>query len=352
MITVAGDFFDGRQSRRVQAELRATSAFVSVWADGRELMPPRAWETVEVSSRLGDTPRFLRFSDGAKFETHDNAAIDALLRGRGERGWLHHLESRLRYVVLGIVVVIAFAWGLMQYGIPAFAEHAAFALPAEVSQQLDREVLKVLDAHLLEPSTLSDAERQRLAARFAAVVSEVDPRYQVRVVFRSAADSIGANALALPSGTIVFTDELVRLAAGDDELVAVLAHEIGHVVRRHGLRQVIQGSLMSAAVVLIVGDVSSVSSMVTALPVMLTELGYSRDFEREADAHAVTTLQRHGIGVEPFAAVLARLEGQRHCRDGTHDCPAPGDDSRWQSYLSTHPPTAERLRWMRALTDA
>ncbi len=352
MTSIAGDFFDGRQSRRVAAELRATSAFVSVWADGRELVPPHAWESVEVSSRLGDTPRFLRFADGAKFETRDNAAIDAVLRGRGERGWLHHLESRLRYVALGVVVVIAFAWGLMHYGIPAFAEHAAFALPAAASQQLDREVLKVLDAHLLEPSTLSDAERQRLGARFASVVSEVDPRYRVRVVFRSATDSIGANALALPSGTIVFTDELVRLAAGDEELVAVLAHEIGHVVRRHGLRQVIQGSLLSVAAVLIIGDVSSVSSMVTALPVMLTELGYSRDFEREADAHAVATLQRHGIGVEPFAAVLTRLEDQRHCRDGAQGCPAPDDDTRWQSYLSTHPPTAERLRWMRALADA
>ena len=40
---------------------------------------------------------------------------------------------------------------------------------------------------------------------------------------------IDANAFALPSGIIVMTDELVELAKSDDELISVLAHEIGHV---------------------------------------------------------------------------------------------------------------------------
>ncbi len=347
MTIVYGDYFDGRNSRRVPAELHATSVFVSVRADGRERVVPTPWEAVEVSSRLGDTPRFLRFADGAKFETRDNASIDALLRGRRGHGWLHHLESRLRYVVLGLVVVVAFAWALVQFGIPAFSERAAFALPAETSRHLDRQVLEMLDRHMLKPTTLSEAEQTRLRRRFAPVVAQVDPDYRVHVEFRSAADTIGPNALALPSGTVVFTDELVRLAAGDDELVAVLAHEIGHVVRRHGLRQVIQGSLLSAAVVVMVGDVSSVSSLVTALPVMLTELGYSRDFEREADAHAVATLQAQGIDVEVFASVLARLDRALHCEDA-ETCER-AEDPRWSSYLSTHPPTPERLRWIRAL---
>lgn len=346
MTIIAGDYFDGRHSRPVKAELHASSAFVSVRGGGQELVPPNAWEGVEVSARLGDTPRFLRFADGAKFETADNAAIDALLRERGGHDWLHHLESRLRYVALGVAVVVAFVWSLVHYGIPAFAERVAFALPAETARQLDRHVLAMLDEHLLEPSTLTPAERQRLERRFAAVISGVDPRYRIDVAFRSAAGSIGPNALALPSGTVVFTDELVRLAANDDELLAVLAHEIGHVVRRHGLRQAIQGSLLSAAAVLIVGDLSSVSSMVTALPVILTELGYSREFEREADAHAVAVLQEQAVGVEAFASVLRRLDQALRCKEAA-PCEAHPDDGRWTSYLATHPPTAERLRWIR-----
>ncbi|MGE0079823.1 MAG: M48 family metallopeptidase [Thiohalomonadaceae bacterium] len=343
---IRGDYFDGRTSRRIPAQLREHDGKVSVHAESGELQPPTPLSEVDVSSRLGDTPRFLRFPGGAQFETGDNAGVDALLRhGRGTL--LHRLESHLRYVFVGLVTVVVFAWALVQYGIPALAERAAFALPAETGRYLDREVLAFLDSYLLEPSTLETAEQARLRARFAGVVDAVDPHYQVRVEFRSAADSIGPNALALPSGTIVFTDELVRLAAADEELVAVLAHEIGHVVRRHGLRQVIQGSLLTAAAVVIVGDVSSVSSLITALPVTLTELGYSRDFEREADAHAVAILQARGLPVDSFAAVLERLDRALRCEE-REPC-EQGADPRWTSYLSTHPPTAERLQWVREI---
>lgn len=51
------------------------------------------------------------------------------------------------------------------------------------------------------------------------------------------APQIGANAFALPDGTLVVTDELVELAGdNDDEVLAVLAHELGHIHERHGLR--------------------------------------------------------------------------------------------------------------------
>ncbi|MFA5529238.1 MAG: M48 family metallopeptidase [Thiohalomonadaceae bacterium] len=345
---IQGNFFDGHTSRRTPAQLRVSGNSISVYGeDGEQLRPATPLHEVEVSSRIGDTPRLLRFADGAQFETADNAGVDALLV-QGHGGLLHRLESRLRYVIVGLVAVVACAWALVQYGIPAFAERAAFALPVETSRYLDREVLAFLDRHLLEPTTLTEQEQARLRAHFAAVADDVDPPARVHVEFRRGADTLGPNAIALPSGTIVFTDELVRLAAHEDELIAVLAHEIGHVVRRHGLRQVIQSSLLTAAMVMISGDVSSVSSLVTALPVTLTELGYSRGFEREADAYAVTTLQARGLSVDHFTAVLARLDRVLRCEGSPGDC-GEEKDPRWTSYLSTHPATADRLRWIREI---
>ena len=63
----------------------------------------------------------------------------------------------------------------------------------------------------------------------------------IRLEVRSA-PQIGANAFALPSGIIVVTDELVALSEDDDELAAVIAHELGHVHHRHIMRTVIQNS--------------------------------------------------------------------------------------------------------------
>ena len=69
---------------------------------------------------------------------------------------------------------------------------------------------------------------------------------------------IGPNAFALPDGTLVITDELVKLAGGDTEmLVGVLAHEIGHVELEHSLRQLYRAAGMAGLVMLIAGDIGS-----------------------------------------------------------------------------------------------
>ena len=140
---------------------------------------------------------------------------------------------------------------------------------------------------------------------------------------------------------MIFTDQLVTLAERDEELLGVLAHEIGHIERRHGLRQVLQGSALGLLAMTVTGDLSSVSSLVASIPLILTQLGYSRDFEHEADRFAADLLASHGIDAAHLGALLLRLES------AMRDCPAAercaDPDGGWSSYLSTHPPTAERL---------
>lgn len=338
---VAGVFFSGGDSRRRPATLTLADGRVSVAGDDGLLAGPLALEEVAVSSRLGNTPRFLRFPDGASFETADNDAIDRLLRPlRPAHGLVHRLESSMRYVLLGLAVTIAFVWGGVRYGIPALAEATAFALPPAVSREIGEGALELLDGEVLAPTTLPEAEQARLRARFAPLIAAAGAQ-SVQVEFRHAEHGLGANALALPSGTIVFTDQLVKLAQRDEELMAVLAHEIGHIERRHALRQVLQASALGLVVMTVTGDVSSVSSAVAAIPVLLTQLGYSRGFEYEADRYAGELLARQGIGVSNLGTMLSRLEGARDC---TEHGGCPHAEGGWQDYLSTHPPTAERLR--------
>jgi Zn-dependent protease with chaperone function len=339
-----GSYFDGSGSRRVAAELRVQDDQVSVVTDADVLAGPLSLDELSVPSRLGNTPRMLRFPDGAVFETRDNDAVDALFGSPAGAGLLHRLESRLVWVLASLVIVVIAVFGMVTQGVPALAKAAAHALPVEVERSLDDGMLEILDQQFFQPSTLTQPEQDRLHAAFAPIVERHGDGHHIQVLFRDAEKTLGPNAIAMPSGTIVFTDQLVRQAERDEELLAILAHEIGHVVHRHGLRQTLQGSLLAIAAALVVGDVSSVSSLVVALPMMLTQLGYSRDFEREADAHAVAILRREGIDVRHFAAALERLE--RAC-DGNDD----GDDCAHADgvpgYLSTHPPTPERLRMIR-----
>lgn len=338
---LAGNYFGGETSRPVAATLVVAGDCLRVTAGDALLAGPLPLAEAVVSSRLGNTPRMLRFADGGSFETADNAAVDRLLAGRrGHHGLAHRLESSLRYVLLGLLVTVAFVWGGARYGIPALAEATAFALPEAVSRKIGEGTLELLDDELLFPSELPAEEQVRLRQRFAPMVAASG--LPVQVEFRKAGSHIGANAFALPSGTVVFTDQLVKLAGHDEELLGVLAHEMGHVDRRHGLRQALQGSALGLVVMTVTGDVSSVSSLVTALPVLLTELGYSRDFEYEADHFAAGMLARHDIDPAQLGKLLARLESAaRQCAEGE---PCEEGESGWTTYLSTHPPTAERKR--------
>ena len=144
----------------------------------------------------------------------------------------------------------------------------------------------------------------------------------------------GANALALPSGVVVLTDELVALSRVDDELVAVLAHELGHVKGRHALRRLLQSSLVAGLAILVTGDVASAASLIAAVPTALAEAGYSRELEREADAYALATFDRHQIDRRHFARILERLAAQPR--------------SELPGFLATHPATEERVRALEA----
>ncbi len=133
----------------------------------------------------------------------------------------------------------------------------------------------------------------------------------------------------------MITDELVLLAKHDNELMAVLAHEIGHVVNRHALRRLLQDSTTALIIASITGDVTSVTALSATLPTMLIEAKYSRDFEREADQFALRQLRENDIEPRYFADILLRLQAQH---------PDAGDVF---GYLSSHPATQERVKSFR-----
>lgn len=353
VMEINGELYDGKSSAHWPARLgRSAAGLLQLhWAGGQADYP---LAEVIITSRLGNTPRYFTLPDGRKFESRDNEAVDALLRAHSHselHGWqalLHRLESRMHYVVLALLVVLAVGWGTVRYGLPAAAEGIAYRLPQNIMQGATDTTLAFLDEHYLEPSTLEAGVQQRLQGRFAGMSSAVEQGFHYQLLFRHGGELLGANAFALPSGTIVLTDELVAIANHDEELMAVLAHELGHVVHRHSLRQLLQNSALSLAVTYVTGDVSS---MVAALPLLLVQMGYSRRFEYEADQFAYDFLRQHGIPVQRFATILQGLEAAHTARRTAHEesqqerSGVTVDDI--VEYLSTHPPTQERVQRFR-----
>ena len=114
--------------------------------------------------------------------------------------------------------------------------------------------MAILDRHILKASQLDEAARHRLTQEFISMVEAVDDNHQFQLLFRRGA---GPNAFALPAGHIIVTDELIGIAHNDQEVLAVLAHEIGHVVHAHGLRSVLQSSAAALLFTAVSGDISA-----------------------------------------------------------------------------------------------
>ena len=340
---IEGLFYDGERSRghRAHVEFDASKTLQLTLTD--ELAAdglPRRFDLplaeVEISDRLGSIPRRLVLPGIGFFETTDNETVDRALAALGHSpGLVHWLEQRWLVAIASLIVVALGSALFIRFGLPAIADFAARTLPPSVDSVLGAQTLEVLDEIMFDPSTLPEARQRELRLRFEAMTRPLEGGHDYRLENRSA-PALGPNALALPSGIVVMTDELVLLAQHDDELVAVLAHELGHVRGRHALRQLLQSTGVSAIAFALLGDVSSASALFGAVPALI-QAKNSRDFEREADGFAKGWLGRNGIAPERFDAILCRMRSESDKEGG-------GEDGGLVRYLSTHPTTGERAR--------
>jgi predicted Zn-dependent protease len=187
------------------------------------------------------------------------------------------------------------------------------------------------DQKLLAPSKLPPARQEALRAQLLAALARDRQGVPVALHFRSSKD-LGPNAIALPGGSVVITDELVELLHDQPEvLIGVVGHERGHVQHRHGMRDLLQATLLSAGAGLAFGDFSG---LLASAPVLLAQLRYSRDFEREADGEAIQVLHANGISPAVMAVLFERLRGER-------------DGGAWPAALGSHPDDDERIETFR-----
>lgn len=350
MISINGLFFTANSSRQQASTLTIkTDGQVEVTSSEQQslLSGMHNYSDLEISPRLGNTPRFIQFDNGNRFETLENDKIDQLLKQKKQNVFyrvLHSLESQLVFVLLVTVLTAFVVWGFIKFGVPASASLIAKSLPVETSQYLGQGSLKILDKSFFEPSELDPRRIQALRVLFERYAAPYGD-YTVKVLFRKS-DEIGANAMALPDGHIIFTDDMVKLAQQDEELIAIFGHEIGHLVHRHMLRRVIQDSMFTLVLVLVTGDVSSTSSIISTIPTVLLELAYSRKFELEADDFAYEFMRHNQLSPMHFAHIMQRLESNSkdQASASSRDKSANQTNDDFTSYLSTHPATQQRIQ--------
>lgn len=341
-------YLDGRSGRGHAVQLSCANGHLQM--QGPAISRVESIADVTLSPRLGRTRRRIEFPDGAVCELEDDALLDRWFTAASHQRWnlLARLEGHWGMIAASFVLVMALVGAVAVWGLPWAAQKVAARVPQEWVVQLGAGTLTGLEQLLGHTTALPVTRQQALQARFAELASGAG--VASTLVLRDW-PKLGPNALALPDGTIVMTDQLVALANDDRELLAVLAHELGHVHERHALQKLLASSGVAALVFVLTGDVSGLSSIVVAAPTVMTHLQHSRTLEADADRYAFALMSRQGLDPAWFARIIRKLEaahgGQnvadkdRADKDKATDQDGSGDMSNW---LLSHPASEERAR--------
>ena len=330
-------YLDGRSSKSHEARLIILDDEVRVEDSSGHCLETAMLANLRLSPPLGNQDRFLKFAGGARCQINDPDTIARLhqaLHSSPGLDMVHVLESSWRMVLLSSVVLTLFIWGFISFGIPTLAHYIAMAVPASIMDSLSDKTITILDKRFLADSTLPAETRLEVQALFSTVCQDFGEEARCEVLFRKGGEEIGANAFALPSGQIIVTDEFIAMAESRQEISGVLAHEMAHVRKRHSIRHALQHTGVFLMISTLVGDIGSISSMATTLPMLLVESGYSRKFEEEADRIACLYFLEQGKTTQPFQDILTRI---------TKDEPAPN------TVFSSHPETSRRVELMQKL---
>ena len=189
-----------------------------------------------------------------------------------------------------------------------------------------------------ELSLVADAPTQERVAALGARLAAVCDRKELVYHFAVVADD-DVNAFSLPGGYVFVNEGLVKKAANDDELAAVLAHEIAHIAARHAVKQYESSLGLQLVQLATLASRQGAAAQGVGIAAQASELAYARQDELEADRLGVKYLKAAGFNPAGMLAFLEKLPGIEQAR--THYLPRGAVRPQ---YARTHPFVPDRIR--------
>lgn len=240
-------------------------------------------------------------------------------------------KSWFSIIVVAMVLVSFLVYKIITSGLPFIAESIAKQIPNTAYVLLDKHGLESLDQNHFSPSELSEAkqlEYQQLFQLLVADIKQPNDKKEYQLLFR--AWDKDPNALALANGSIVFTDNMIELLENEQQLAAIIYHELGHVYHNHSMENIVQASLISVGLSVMFGDISAISSILIEGTNIGLNQHYSRKAESEADQFAREQLtQRYGNS-EALINVFEKLK--------------PFEKEGSFNWLNSHPNLDDRIK--------
>lgn len=332
---VTGDLFEENSAQSHPAELVDTDGALTLRSDGKTTYVDR--HDVLISDPLANIPRRITFPDGRVLVTRDHRAVAAIFAEHEKANlktivaWAEIFRPRIMIILATLFLASIFS---LRFALPVAIDMASTMVPHSMEARLGSVAFGSFDL-LLDDSELDKNRTQEVQALFDEIVAASRIDFPIDIHIRKGG-FLKANAFALPGGPIIVTDELINLAPSDDALAGVLAHEIGHVEERHGLRRMMRAAGWVILVSVISEEAGGLFEEVAAFPTLLIDQAYSRSFETDADDRAMAIMEYTGRDPEAFAEMLGLI---------TKDCGSACESAGW---FSSHPAPSDRIERIQA----
>lgn len=195
-----------------------------------------------------------------------------------------------------------------------------------IGQAIDREIMR---KYKLVDDPLVQTRVEDIGKRIVAVCDRKEIDYHFKVL-----QNDEVNAVAMPGGFIYIFSGLIEKIENDDQLAAVLAHEVAHIVARHNIKrlQALMGYSLFQTALLVASGRTEAAITADAIFTQLL-LGYSREDELLADQLAARYLKLAGFNPHAMIGFLDRLQQIDRKRP-----------LQPKNYFKTHPYISDRKR--------
>lgn len=331
--TATGLYFDGDTAVGALAQLSVdeSAGMLEIAApaqaplrwplDDLRLLPDQAGEDLVVLHRRDDPVARLVLDDPLLLQRLPDVRRPAPLVRRGRLiGWALAALASVALIIL--VLVPKMADQLANYIPPAGERALGAATLGQIRSALD-------ETGLGEPVGICDtpagrAALETLQARLAPGLPE-GQKISVHVL-----DHEMINAFVLPGGYVVFFRGLLQAAETPEEVAAVFAHELGHVVSRDPTRHALRSAGSIGVLGLLFGDFAG-GALVLFLAERLIDASYSREAEAAADAFARRLMLDNDLDPAALGHFFARLKK------------AFGEEEGLMAHFTSHPALSDRI---------
>ena len=302
------ELYDGKSPAKSRVSLRINDGILELKnVDTQVVTRWKLSEMREVPDSSDETS--LTFAadnyDPARLVVREVEAIRALAKSgaafkpvSGPRGQF------IRLAIVGVAAVCGI-WSLLFGMIPWFAERTALRIPVAAEVALGEQTFHRVYTDRGSSECLAPDGLAAVAAMEARLTDGMD--LPLPLTIRVVRDP-SVNATAVPGGHVTIHEGLLLSAQSPEEVAAVLAHEIGHVVYRHGTRAYLRRQGSYGVVAFVFGDMFGLAG--STITGALVNASYSREAETQADRYAHNMMVNANLPPEALGGFFGRLQAE------------------------------------------